>query len=73
MTSFFAGLSCAAAQVNVNIILNSVSVAMDWSALAPRYINIKRGSYLVAILGLITCPWAVLSSAGTFLAVLAVS
>ncbi|ORY24557.1 permease for cytosine/purines, uracil, thiamine, allantoin-domain-containing protein [Naematelia encephala] len=69
--SFFAGAACFFAQVNLNIILNSVGCAMDLSAAAPRYLNIQRAAYVIAAVGVATCPWYLLSSAGTFLNVLA--
>ncbi|KAG2112014.1 permease for cytosine/purines, uracil, thiamine, allantoin-domain-containing protein [Suillus discolor] len=63
---FFAGLSCVCAQLGMSIVLNSVSVGMDLS----RYINIRRGAYLLAFLGLASNPWQYLSSASIFLTVL---
>lgn len=43
MFSFFASAACAYAQVCVNIILNSVASAMDLTAYAPKWLNIRRG------------------------------
>jgi NCS1 family nucleobase:cation symporter-1 len=56
----------ALAQVGVNIAANSISAGTDMSALFPRYINIRRGSYVCAIIGLAMCPWNLLSSANEF-------
>ncbi|KAM0754373.1 hypothetical protein T439DRAFT_352392 [Meredithblackwellia eburnea MCA 4105] len=67
---FFGGLAASAAQVNANIVLNSVSMGMDMAALVPKYINIRRASYIIAILGACTNPWYLTASAGTFLTVL---
>lgn len=36
------------------------------TALLPRYINIRRGGYVCAIVGLVMCPWNLLSSANNF-------
>ena len=32
----------------------------------PRYINIRRGGYICALVGLIMCPWNLLSSSNNF-------
>ncbi|KAJ7912722.1 permease for cytosine/purines, uracil, thiamine, allantoin-domain-containing protein [Mycena leptocephala] len=67
---FFAGLGCVCAQLGISIVLNSVSAGMDLAGLAPRYMNIRRGAYLLAALGLISNPWQYLSEATTFLTVI---
>ncbi|KAG1831560.1 permease for cytosine/purines, uracil, thiamine, allantoin-domain-containing protein [Suillus variegatus] len=67
---FFAGLGCVCAQLGISIVLNSVSAGMDLSGVVPRYINIRRGAYLLAFLGLASNPWQYLSNASTFLTVL---
>jgi len=43
---------------------------MDTSALAPRYINIRRGAYVGLILSIALCPWELLASAQIFLQVI---
>lgn len=43
---------------------------MDLSGVVPRYINIRRGAYLLAFLGLASNPWQYLSNASTFLTVI---
>ena len=45
---FFAGMGCAMAQLSINVILNSVSCGMDMAGLAPKYLNIRRGAYVLA-------------------------
>ncbi|KAG2340082.1 hypothetical protein BDR05DRAFT_1002834 [Suillus weaverae] len=67
---FFAGLGCVCAQLGISIVLNSVSAGMDLSGVVPRYINIRRGAYLLAFLGLASNPWQYLSNASTFLTVI---
>ncbi|KAH7920283.1 hypothetical protein BV22DRAFT_1199004 [Leucogyrophana mollusca] len=67
---FFAGLGCVCAQLGISIVLNSVSAGMDLAGIAPRYINIRRGAYILAFLGLASNPWQYLSNAATFLTVL---
>lgn len=54
------------AQLGTNIAANSVSAGTDMTALAPRYINIRRGGYVCALVGLVMCPWHLLSSTNSF-------
>jgi len=63
---FFIGLAFALAQLGVNIAANSVSAGNDLSALLPRYLNIRRGGYIAAIVGIIMCPWKVLDNSSNF-------
>jgi NCS1 family nucleobase:cation symporter-1 len=66
--AFFAATSWYVAQVGTNITANSISAANDLTVLFPRYINIKRGCVLAAIIGgWVIVPWKILSSAETFL------
>ncbi len=67
--AFFAALSWYIAQVGTNITANSISAANDMTVMCPRFINIKRGCILAAIIGgWVIVPWKILSSAETFLA-----
>jgi NCS1 family nucleobase:cation symporter-1 len=54
------------AQLGTNIAANSVSAGTDMTALAPRFINIRRGGYICALVGLVMCPWHLLSSTNSF-------
>ncbi|POS78332.1 NCS1 nucleoside transporter [Diaporthe helianthi] len=56
---FFASAALALAQVTVNMILNSVAAAMDMASYSPKWLTIRRCSYIIAALG-------VLSGFGTF-------
>jgi NCS1 family nucleobase:cation symporter-1 len=64
---FFAAFSFALAALGVNISANSLSAANDLTALFPRYVNIRRGQLLCAILCWALVPWKILASAGNFL------
>ncbi|KAJ9204562.1 hypothetical protein DTO164E3_1737 [Paecilomyces variotii] len=64
---FFASFTFALASLGVNISANSLSAANDFTALAPRFINIRRGQLLCAILSWCLVPWKILASAGNFL------
>ena len=63
---FFIAMAFALAQLGTNIAANSVSAGTDMTALLPRYLNIRRGGYICAIVGLVMCPWNLLSSANNF-------
>ncbi|KAF1994913.1 uracil permease [Amniculicola lignicola CBS 123094] len=54
------------AQLGTNIAANSVSAGTDLTALAPRWLNIRRGGYICALIGLVMCPWHLLSSSNSF-------
>jgi nucleobase:cation symporter-1, NCS1 family len=64
---FFAAFSFALAALGVNISANSLSAANDLMALAPQYINIRRGQIICAIVCWALVPWKILASAGSFL------
>ena len=63
---FFIAMAFALAQLGTNIAANSVSAGTDMTALLPRYLNIRRGGYICATVGLVMCPWNLLSSANNF-------
>lgn len=63
---FFIATAFALAQLGTNIAANSVSCGTDMTALLPRFINIRRGGYICAAIGLAMCPWNLLSSTNNF-------
>ena len=63
---FFIALAFALAQLGTNIAANSVSAGTDMTALFPRYLNIRRGGFVCAAVGLAMCPWNLLSSSNNF-------
>ena len=66
--AFFAALAWYIAQVGTNITANSISAANDMTVMFPRFINIKRGCVIAAIIGgWVIVPWEILHSAQTFL------
>lgn len=56
--------------LGTNIAANSIPFGADSSLLLPKYINMTRGQFIVLVLAWVTCPWKILSSAGTFVAFL---
>ncbi|TDL20844.1 hypothetical protein BD410DRAFT_359821 [Rickenella mellea] len=63
---FFIAFAFSLAQLGTNIAANSVSAGTDMTALLPRYLNIRRGGYVCAAVGLAMCPWNLLSSSNNF-------
>lgn len=63
---FVIALAFALAQLGTNIAANSVSAGTDLTALFPRFLNIRRGSYICAAVGLAMCPYTLLTSSNQF-------
>ncbi|KIM26777.1 hypothetical protein M408DRAFT_177502 [Serendipita vermifera MAFF 305830] len=63
---WFISASFILAQLGTNISANSVSAGCDLTALFPRFINIRRGGYVAAIVGLAMCPWNLLKDSNSF-------
>ncbi|KAL1303022.1 hypothetical protein AAFC00_003335 [Neodothiora populina] len=63
---FFIAAAFVVAQLGTNIAANSISAGTDMTALLPRYINIRRGGYICALIGLCICPWQFLTNASNF-------
>lgn len=54
------------AQLGTNIAANSISAGTDLSALFPRFVNIRRGSYFCAAIGFAMCPWKLFATTNMF-------
>jgi len=67
---FFAGLLFAFANIRTNVAGKSVPFGNDFMALFPKYMNIRRGQFLCAIIAFAICPWKIEASAARFLAFL---
>ena len=63
---FVIAAAFALAQLGTNIAANSVSAGTDLTALVPRYLNIRGGSYICATVGILICPWFLLKSSNNF-------
>lgn len=46
---------------------NSIPAGNDIAALAPRYITVKQGFFICAVLSFAICPWYLLSTASVFI------
>ncbi|KAM5531238.1 hypothetical protein V8D89_015104 [Ganoderma adspersum] len=63
---WFISTSFIISQLGLNISANSISAGCDLTALLPRFINIRRGGYIAAIVGLVMLPWNLLKSSSQF-------
>ncbi|BEJ15431.1 hypothetical protein CspHIS471_0500360 [Cutaneotrichosporon sp. HIS471] len=69
---FLGGLAWALANATTNVTANSISAANDMVSLAPKDINIRRGQFISATVGVWAfAPWKVLASAQNFLSFMA--
>ncbi|KAJ9123186.1 hypothetical protein QFC22_001379 [Naganishia vaughanmartiniae] len=53
-------------QLILNLSANSIGAGCDMTALLPRWINIRRGSYVCAFLGIAMNPWQLFKSSNAF-------
>ncbi|KAF9528685.1 permease for cytosine/purines, uracil, thiamine, allantoin-domain-containing protein [Crepidotus variabilis] len=63
---WFISFAFIIAQLGTNISANSISAGCDLTALFPRFINIRRGGYVAAIVGICMLPWNLLKSSNSF-------
>ena len=68
--SFFVSLGLLLNILALNSVENGVSGGMDFAGLWPKYINIRRGSYLIAVVSILLNPWQIIAKASTFTAAL---
>lgn len=67
---FFSGLALTVAQLGSNVPGNALAGGIDLAAVFPKFINIRRGAYITAILSPIVQPWRMVDSAAIFIAVM---
>lgn len=66
--AFFASFTFALATLGTNVSANTLSAANDMTVLFPRYVNIKRGQVIIAVVApWAFVPWEIVSSAQGFL------
>ncbi|KAJ3465980.1 hypothetical protein MRS44_006638 [Fusarium solani] len=63
---FVIAMAFTLAQLGTNIAANSVSAGTDMTALLPRWIDIRRGGYICAVIGFAICPWQLLKDSNQF-------
>ena len=68
--AFFAGFGFFLSQLSINTVDNAWPGGFDLAALLPRWVNIRRGAYLTAALGIVINPWQLADAPSTFINVL---
>jgi nucleobase:cation symporter-1, NCS1 family len=68
--AFFAGLGFFLSQLSINTVDNAWPGGFDLAALFPKWVNIRRGAYLTALLGIVINPWQLADAPNTFINVL---
>lgn len=63
---FLIAFAFAIGQMGTNVSANSISAGTDMTALLPKFINIRRGSYICAVISLVICPWNLMASSSKF-------
>jgi hypothetical protein len=58
---FFGAFAFFLSQISVNVVACGTVGGMDLAALLPKYLNIRRGSFLVALIGFAINPWKILN------------
>jgi NCS1 family nucleobase:cation symporter-1 len=69
--AFICGLGFVISQIAENILGNGYAAGMDLAGLFPKYINIRRGCILAAILSWAVQPWLFYNTSSVLLAVAA--
>lgn len=67
---FFVGFAFVLGTVAHNFGANSIPFGADMTGIFPKWLTIRRGQILCAILGVVTVPWKLMSSASQFLSFL---
>lgn len=64
------GLSFVLSQLSFNVVANGFAGGMEMAGLLPKYINIRRGAYITALLSWAVQPWKFFWNSSTFLDVM---
>ncbi|KAI0804605.1 permease for cytosine/purines, uracil, thiamine, allantoin-domain-containing protein [Irpex lacteus] len=64
---FFASFAFFLSQMSVTIVACGVVGGMDLAALFPRWFTIRRGSFVIAAIGICINPWRILNTANSFI------
>lgn len=67
---FFVSFTYLFGVLGTNFGANSIPFGADLNGLFPRYMTIKRGQVICAVLGVAVVPWKLLASAQAFLSFL---
>lgn len=70
VATFFLGIAFILSQLSINVVGNVLAGGLDVASVFPKYINLRRGAYILAILSVLPNPWQQLAFPGTFLAIM---
>ncbi|KEY73183.1 hypothetical protein S7711_04149 [Stachybotrys chartarum IBT 7711] len=65
--AFFVSFMFAFATLCTNIAGNTVAFGNDLMALTPKWVDVRRGQFVCAVLAVCTTPWNILASSANFL------
>lgn len=63
-------MAILAHQIFVNATQNNITAGMDLAGGFPRYISMKRGAFVIIVLGVVCNPWRYFTQATVFLSVI---
>ena len=63
--TFFLGLVFILSQLSINVPGNVLAGGLDVASVLPKYINLRRGAYILAALSVVPNPWQQLASGST--------
>ncbi|RVX68775.1 hypothetical protein B0A52_07661 [Exophiala mesophila] len=66
--AFFCGLGFIISQLAENIMANGYAAGMDLAGLFPKFINIRRGAIIGALLSWVVQPWLFYNTSSVFVA-----
>lgn len=68
--AFFCGFAYASSQLTFNVLANGFAGGMDLSGVCPKYINIRRGAFITALLSWAVQPWNFYNTSSVFISVM---
>ena len=63
--SFFLAVAFIISQISINVVGNVLAGGLDVASIFPRYINLRRGAYILAALSVAPNPWKQLANGST--------
>jgi NCS1 family nucleobase:cation symporter-1 len=63
--AFFLGIVFILSQLSINVVGNVLAGGLDVASVFPKYINLRRGAYILAAASVLPNPWQQMSSGGT--------
>jgi nucleobase:cation symporter-1, NCS1 family len=63
--AFFLGIVFIISQLSINVVGNVLAGGLDVASVFPKYINLRRGAYILAVLSVAPVPWKQLASGST--------